>query len=38
MIDEGVIVEEGDYATLMGRGGRFAALFATQDEQSPALR
>lgn len=31
VVDKGAIVETGDYATLMDRGGRFADLFASQD-------
>ena len=35
MVDHGTIVESGTYAELLGAGGRFAEIFASQIEDAP---
>jgi lipid A export ATP-binding/permease msbA len=35
VVDHGTIVESGTYAELLGAGGRFAEIFASQIEDAP---
>lgn len=35
VVDHGTIVESGTYAELLGTGGRFAEIFASQIEDAP---